>query len=75
MQTQPDLFEDLRVQLMCSYISDMRFEPYKSAAKDALITKTLSEYPLQALDDAAEYFYGVNLKFKDYAQAIAFFRG
>lgn len=74
MQTQRDLFEDLRAQLLCNYISDMRNEPYKSAAKDTLTRMPLAEYPLRALSDAAEYFYGVNLKFDDYSQATAFFR-
>lgn len=73
MQTQRDLFSELRELISCSYISDLRYEPYKSAAKVALSRLNLTEYPLPALCDAAEYLYGVNLKFEDYAQAKVFF--
>ena len=75
MQTQCDLFEDLRVQLLCEYISDMRFEPFQSSAKAELARMELSSYSLRALADADEYFYGVNLEFQSYSQAAEFFRG
>ena len=75
MQKQRDLFEELRELLLCCYISDMRNEPFRSAAKETLAGMQLRDYPLRALSDAAEYLYGVNLKFDDYAQAEEFFRG
>ena len=53
----------------------MRLDPYKSAAKQILSEMNLSEYPLRALSDAAEYLCGVNLKFDGYSQAEEFFRG
>lgn len=75
MQTQRELLEELRARLLCDYISDMRLEPYKSAAKQMLAEMDLSVHPLRMLSDAAEYLYGVNLKFDDYSQAQAFFKG
>lgn len=74
MQNQHELLEDLRVQLLCNCISDMRFEPHITAVKNVLAKQDLSKYPLHELEDVAEYFYGVNLKFDDHSQAEAFFR-
>ena len=74
MQTQRDLLDEVRAQLLCDYISDMRFEPYNSAAKKVLAGINFAEYSLRALSDAAEYLYGVNLQFNDHSQAEAFFK-
>lgn len=43
MQTQRDLFEDLRAQLLCNYISDMRNEPCIAIGNGALIPEYIAE--------------------------------
>ena len=41
-----DMFKYLRRMLGCEYISDLRYEPYKTRAQQLLATVPLKGYPL-----------------------------
>ena len=69
-----DIFEYLRKMMECQYISDLRYEPYKTRAQKLLITVPLDECPLEALSDLAEYLYGRESGFQSIPQAIAFYK-
>ena len=68
-----DLFEDLKSQLGCRFVSDLRFEPYSSKAKLLLSEMDLSKYTLSELRDAAWYFYQHQMPFASINDAIYFF--
>ena len=53
-----DIFEKLRKSLGCTYISDMRTEPYCSDAKALLKTIDIEELSLRELNDISNYLYG-----------------
>ena len=53
-----DIFETLKNTLGCEYISDMKFEPYRTKAKEALKSMKLSILSLSELKDIAQYLYG-----------------
>ncbi len=69
-----DMFEYLRKMLGCEYISDLRYEPYKTRAQRLLATVPLEGYPLEVLSDLAEYLYGSKNRFETIPQAIAFYK-
>lgn len=52
-----DIFETLKNILGCEYISDMKFEPYRTKAKEALKSMELSILSLSDLKDIAQYLY------------------
>lgn len=52
-----DIFETLKNILGCEYISDMKFEPYRTKAKEALKSMDLSILSLSDLKDIAQYLY------------------
>lgn len=54
-----DLFEDLRIRVQCTYISDLRFNPWLKKARKEITGMKLDIYGLNALNDAANYLYGV----------------
>lgn len=61
-----DFFETLRTTIGCEYISDMKFEPYRTKAKEALKSMKLSILSLSELKDIAQYLYGkTDFKSKD----------
>ena len=53
-----DIFEKLKKALDCTYISDMRTEPYCSNAKALLKTIDIEELSLRELNDISNYLYG-----------------
>lgn len=71
----PDLFEELRAALGCSYISDLRSPVYLKAAREAVAAMAVAEYPLTALSDMAEYLYAEKLCFESHEAARRFFIG
>lgn len=52
-----DIFETLKNILGCEYISDMKFEPYRTKAKETLKSMELSILSLSDLKDIAQYLY------------------
>lgn len=53
-----DLFEFLKYILGCTYISDLRIEPYNIKAKLILNQLNLEKYSSKQLKDVFEYIYG-----------------
>ena len=68
-----DLFEDLQSLLGCAYISDIRYSLFQGRALMKIVN--LEQYPLTALEDAAEYLFGEKQEFADYRAAKQFFGG
>lgn len=60
-----DLFEKLRKSLGCSYISDMKVEPYCSEAKALLKGMDINDYSLSELNDVSCYLYGLQFATKE----------
>lgn len=54
---QADLLEILRCRLNCTYISDLRIEPYNSCARALLDMMDLSEYPCGDVINTLAYVY------------------
>lgn len=52
-----DLLEFLKYILGCTYISDLRTEPYNSKARLILQQLNLKYYTLNQVKDAIEYIY------------------
>lgn len=52
-----DIFETLKNILGCEYISDMKFEPYRTKAKETLKSMDLSILSFSDLKDIAQYLY------------------
>lgn len=53
-----DIFEILTKQTGCAFISDLRFEPYLSSAREYVREYDLGNYPLAVLKDLSAYLYG-----------------
>lgn len=68
-----DIFEILRKALNCQYISDLKFEPNKTKAKQLLKVIPLQEYSIETLSDIAEYLYDEKPEFTDMQQAVEYF--
>ncbi len=68
-----DIFGDLKKLVQCEYISDLRVEPYVMAAKRIMTELDLSRYPLEAIENVAEYLFDQHPCFADHEQAEAFF--
>ena len=69
-----DLFEELRELVGCTYISDLRYSPWREQARMTIARMELSEYSLTALCDIAEYLYGGNTSFSSVSAAQDYFR-
>jgi hypothetical protein len=52
-----NLLEFLKYILGCTYISDLRFEPYNTKAKLILQFLNRKEYSISQIKDALEYLY------------------
>lgn len=70
---EKDLFEELKCNLCCDYISDIKCEPFLSEAKKIMKTKKLDMYSLSMLADVAEYLYGEKIVFQEVYEAEHFF--
>ena len=57
---QNDLFDLLKQQVGCDYISDLRFEPYNSIAKNKLRCCEFDSCSLSELNDLAHYLFGIS---------------
>ena len=53
-----DVFEKLKTDLNCDYISDLRFEPNLSRAKERVRHMELGSLSTVELTDLVEYLYG-----------------
>lgn len=65
------IFEQLKEQLGCDYISDLKFYPYSSKAKALLKIWDLNAYSLAELNDIASYLYSA-VPFESKKDAIFF---
>lgn len=52
-----DLFDFLKYILGCTYISDLRTEPYNAKARLILDKLNLNKYPINQTKDAVNYIY------------------
>ncbi len=69
-----DLFEYLARRLGCEYISDMTRGLYNQKARQVMAELDCSRYPLDVLNDVAEYLYGKKHCFETVGEATRFFR-
>lgn len=67
-----DVFEKLKNALGCTYISDMRTEPYCSKAKALLKEMDIENCSLKELNDISFYLYG--MQFAKREQAVCFLK-
>lgn len=57
MDDDLDMLEFLQYIIGCTYISDLRFEPYNKRAKRILEKLDLTNYSLDQVTDVIEYIY------------------
>lgn len=57
MDENLDLLEFLKYVLSCTYVSDLRFEPYNTKAKLILERLNINYYSLNQTKDAIEYVF------------------
>ena len=69
-----DLFEYLRLEIGCKYISDMHYGETNHLARQCIKHIKLEEYTLAQLSDAANYLYGYKEPFNSIEEAKAFFK-
>ncbi|MBQ9938110.1 MAG: hypothetical protein IJO96_01110 [Oscillospiraceae bacterium] len=62
-----DIFEKLKEAVGCDNISDLRFEPYLTKAKELLKEMDITKCSVAALNDISDYFYGAQF---DSAEAV-----
>ncbi len=70
---QPNLLEDIRAAVGCTYISDLRADLYRSHAIYTLQHTDLSKYSPKALSDVTKYLLDISIQFVNIDEAIAFF--
>lgn len=54
-----DIFEDIRLELGCDYISDLPF--LKSQIEEILFEFPLQEYQVEHICEFCEYIFGTNV--------------
>lgn len=69
-----DIFEELRKNLGCMYISDMRYTPYRRQALGTVLLLNLDRYPIEQLSDLSEYLTDRKMDFESSEQASEYFR-
>lgn len=67
-----DIFEKLKKSIGCTYISDMKLEPYCSEAKALLKTMDIEGFSLRELNDISNYLYGKQFSNKE--QTLCFLK-
>lgn len=67
-----DIFEKLKKAVGCTYIFDVRTEPYCSKAKALLKEMDINDYSLRELNDVSDYLYGTQFSNKE--QALCFLK-
>jgi hypothetical protein len=68
-----DIFEKLENAIGCDYVSDLRFEPHCTKAKELLKTMEIEKCSVVELNDVTNYFYGKHFSSAD--AAIRFLKG
>ena len=68
-----DLFEELKNEIGCEYISDLRFGANNQLAKAIMRNINVNDYTLAELNDMAEYLYQKSVKFESLKEAANFF--
>ena len=62
VMNEKDLLEFLKYTFGCTYISDLRIEPYNNKSKILLEKLDLGCYSLNQIRDAIEYIYSTHIK-------------
>lgn len=62
-----DIFEKLKKSVGCTYISDLKKEPYCSNAKELIKTMDIEDLSLKELNDITFYLYGIQFANKELA--------
>ena len=68
-----DIFEDLKRDIGCMYISDIAYGETRKRARIAVRDMNISAYPLSQISDLYHYLYAEKRIFSDYNEAIAAF--
>ena len=68
-----DLFETLREETGCEYISDLKYGIFNKMAKKFLSGIQTERWDLAVLSDAAKYIFAVDIDFETAEQAKRFF--
>lgn len=69
-----DLFEFLKRQAGCRYISDLRSEPNTAYAKAVLKKIDYTQFSLKDLSDCSEYLFYDKKSIENYEQAVCYFK-
>lgn len=70
-----DIFEDLKKEGKCNFVSDLRYNADPSLAKQAIGRLTLEDYDLSQISELASYIYSEDVKFSDIEEAKLYFSG
>ena len=71
---EKDLFEILKDEAGCEYISDLHYGAFNKKAKAFLKNADIENYSLFVLSDVAQYIFGKNMKFESLDEAKKFFQ-
>ena len=71
---EKDLFEILKDEAWCEYISDLNYGAFNKKAKASLKNADIENYSLFVLSDVAQYIFGKNMKFESLDEAKRFFQ-
>lgn len=67
-----DIYEVLKKKIGCEYISDLRYEPYNTKAKEWMKDLDIERLSVSELNDIAEYLYGKELDSQE--EAVSFLK-
>ena len=68
-----DVFEDLKNEVGCLYISDLRLPRYIKKSRKVLCKLDLKKYSLLQLNDVVNYLYDFPFLFSEKGEALRFF--
>ena len=68
-----DIFEDLKRNIGCTYISDVTYGETRELARIAVRDMNISAYPLSQLSDLYRYLYAEKRIFSGYDEAMTAF--
>lgn len=68
-----DIFEELRKNFGCMFISDMRYTPYRRQVLGTVLLLNLDRYPIEQLSDLSKYLTDRKMDFESSEQALEYF--
>ncbi len=68
-----EILEALREYTGAKYISDLKNQTYNAKARYAVSKISVEQYPMNTLEDIAEYIFSCKIKFKNMNEAKRFF--